>query len=106
MLGPGVLLVALALLPAGLTDRGTRRLTVAGLSLLVVSTLGTMLLQGVWASGANLVHTFAMTVWLGGLALILVALRPAERAADLAVVLPRFSRLALVAIATLIPPPP
>lgn len=190
VLGPGVLLIALALWPTGLADRRTRRLTLAGLSLLAVSTLGTMLLQGVWASGepmsalwtaadkldthsrrfdqvyavrsflllgfavalvvalsrsmqvvtrsrrlllgattvstvallatwppaghsavgggsalaiaANLVHTFAMTVWLGGLVLILVSLRPAERADDLAVVLPRFSRLALVAVTTLV----
>lgn len=190
VLGPGVLLVAVALWPAGLADRRTRRLTLAGLSLLALSTLGTMLLQGVWASGepisalwtdpasldthsrrfdevyavrsflllgfavvlvaalsrsvrvptrsrrlllgtttsstvallatwplvghsavgdgsalaiaANLVHTFAMTVWLGGLVLVLVSLRPAERAADLAFVLPRFSRLALTAVATLV----
>jgi len=189
-LGPGVLLVAVALWPAGLAERRTRRLTLAGLSLLVVSTLGTMLLQGVWASGqpisalwtapdtldthsrrfdqvyavrsflllgfavalvlalsrsvrvptrsrrlllgattvstvallatwpvvghsavgdgsalaiaANLVHTFAMTVWLGGLVLVLVTLSAAERAVDLAVVLPRFSRLALAAVTTLV----
>jgi hypothetical protein len=51
VLGPGLLLVAVALWPAGLAERRTRRLTLAGLSLLAVSTLGTMLLQGVWASG-------------------------------------------------------
>jgi len=190
LLGPGVLLIAIALWPAGLADRRTRRLALAGLSLLAVSTLGTMVLQGVWASGqpfsalwtapekldthsrrfdeiyavrsflllgfaaalvvalsrpvrvptrsrrlllaattvstvallatwplvghsavgdgsalavaANLVHTYAMTLWLGGLVLILVCLRPAERAADLALVLPRFSRLALIAVATLV----
>jgi copper transport protein len=188
--GPGVLLIALALWPAGLADRRTRRLAIAGLSLLAVSTLGTMLLQGVWASGeplnalwsapakldthsrrfdqvyairsflllgvavtlamalsrsvrvpnrsngvllgattvstvallstwplaghsasgdgsavavlVNLVHTFSMTVWLGGLVLIAVCLRPAWRAADLAAVLPRFSRVALVCAATLV----
>lgn len=190
VLGPGVLLVALALWPAALADRRTRRLTLAGLSLLGVSTLGAMLLQGVWASGqpfsalwtdpdrldthsrrfdqvyavrsflllgfaaalvvalsrsvrvprrarrlllgattvstvallatwpvvghsavgdgsalaiaVNLVHTFAMTMWLGGLVLIVVGLRGGERAADLAVVLPRFSRLALGAVAALV----
>lgn len=196
VLGPGVLLVALALWPAALADRRTRQLTLAGLTLLAVSTLGAMLLQGVWASGqpfsalwtapdrldthsrrfdsvfavrsflllgftaalvvalsrsvrvpkrsrrlvapssrlvlgattistvallgtwplvghsangdgsalaivVNLVHTLAMTVWLGGLVLILVGLRGA-RASDLAVVLPRFSRLALGAVATLV----
>jgi copper transport protein len=190
VLGPGVLLVAVALWPAALTERRTRRLTLAGLSLLAVSTLGTMLLQGVWASGqpisalwtapatldthsrrfdqiyavrsflllgfavalvlalsrsvrvptrsrrlllgattvssvallatwpvvghsavgngsalaiaVNLVHTFAMTVWLGGLVLVLVSLSAAERATDMAAVLPRFSRLALAAVATLV----
>jgi copper transport protein len=189
LLGPGVLLTALALWPEGLSESRTRRLVLAGLSFLAVSTLGTMLLQGVWASGepmsalwsapdkldthsrqfdrvyavrsyllfgfavlavtvsrwtqrptrssrpllaattastvalivtwplvghsaagdgsaaaiiANLVHTFAMTVWLGGLVLILVSLRRAERAADLAAVLPRFSRVALAAVATLV----
>lgn len=217
VLGPGVLLVALALWPAALADRRTRRLALAGLSLLAVSTLGAMLLQGVWASGqpfsalwttperldthsrrfdavfavrsfllvgftvalvvalsrsvrlpkrssrpvtrssrlvadssqlvtgssrlvtgssrlvlggttvstvallatwplvghsaigdasalaisVNLVHTFAMTVWLGGLVLIVVGMR-GEQAADLAVVLPRFSRLALAAVSTLV----
>lgn len=210
VLGPGVLLVALALWPAALADRRTRRLTLAGLLLLAVSTLGAMLLQGVWASGqpfsalwttperldthsrrfdavfavrsfllvgftvalvvallrsvrlpkrssrpvtrssrlaagssqlvtgssrlvlggttvatvallatwplvghsaigdasalaisVNLVHTFAMTVWLGGLVLIVVGMR-GEQAADLAVVLPRFSRLALAAVSTLV----
>lgn len=192
LLGPGVLLSALVLWPAGVGDRRMRRLTLVGLSMLAVSTVGTMLLQGVWASGepisalwaapekldthsrrfdqvyairsfllfsfavalvlaltlsrsvrvvtrsrrlmlgattvstvallvtwplvghsavgdgsafaimANLVHTFAMTVWLGGLVLILVCLRPAERADDLALVLPRFSRMALAAVATLV----
>ena len=196
VLGPGVLLFALVLWPAALADRRTRRLTLVGLSLLAVSTVGAMLLQGVWASGqpfsalwtapdrldthsrrfdqvfavrsflllgftaalvvalsrsgrvpkrsnrlvtgssrmvlgaaaastvallatwplvghsaigdgsalataVNLVHTFAMTVWLGGLVLVVVGLR-GERAADLAVVLPRFSRLALAAVATLV----
>ncbi len=190
LLGPGMLLVALALWPAGLTDRRTRRLMMAGLSLLVISTIAAMLLQGVWASGepfstlwtapekldtrsqrfdkvyavrsflllgfaaalvvalsrpvpvptrpgrllfglttassvallvtwplaghpaagdgsavaiaVNLVHTLAMTLWLGGLVLVLVCLRPMRRAVELAVVLPRFSRLALVAVATLV----
>ena len=51
LLGPGVLLTALALWPAGLAGGRTRRLTLVGLSLLAVSTVGTMLLQGVWASG-------------------------------------------------------
>ncbi|XAS67569.1 copper resistance protein CopC [Micrococcaceae bacterium Sec5.7] len=190
LLGPGVLLVTLGQWPAGLADRRARALTITGLSLLALSTVGTMVLQGIWASGepfsalwsapdkldthsrrfdqvyalrsylllgfavalvaalsrsahaptrprrvllgaatvstvalvatwplaghsasgdgsevamaANFVHTLAMTVWLGGLALILVALRPAERAPDLAAVLPRFSRVALASVAALV----
>ena len=53
-LGPGLLLVALLLWPDGLRDRTARRLALTGLGLLVVSTVGGMLLQGVWASGAPL----------------------------------------------------
>ncbi|MCW2601185.1 MAG: hypothetical protein JWM02_3014 [Frankiales bacterium] len=190
LLGPGVLLVVLGLWPAGLADRRTGRLTLAGLGLLVISTLGAMVLQGVYASGepfstlwtspekldthsrrfdevyavrsflligvavalmlarwsstlvptrprrlllgatavstvallatwplvghsaagggsavavaVNLVHTLAMTVWLGGLVVVLVCLRPSAHAADLAMVLPRFSRLALTAVAALV----
>jgi copper transport protein len=54
------------------------------------------------ALAANLSHVFAMTLWLGGLALIAVVLRPADRGADLATVLPRFSRLAFTCVATLV----
>jgi copper transport protein len=53
-LGPGLLLVALLLWPGALQDRRARRLVLGGLGLLVVSTVGGMLLQGVWASGAPL----------------------------------------------------
>jgi copper transport protein len=199
VLGPGLLLVACFLWRPGLGDRRTRRLLYAGLSLLVFSTLGEMLLQGVWASGrpfsaiwsspgtldtgsvkfdqlhalrfyllvafgvamvvalastpprtaprtgpvgltrgplpallavvstsgalmatwafaghsavgdlvplavtANLTHLVAMTMWLGGLAMIVVSLGPADRGADLATVLPRFSRLAFGCLSTLV----
>ena len=190
LLGPGVLLTALALWPAGLADGRTRRLTLVGLSLLAVSTVGTMLLQGVWASGepisalwsapetldshsrrfdevyalrsylvlgfagvlvaalsgsrrprdrprplllwltvastlallatwplvghaasgpavplavaVNLVHTFAMTGWLGGLVLLMVGLGRPEQVAELVALLPRFSRVAFTAVTTLV----
>lgn len=215
ILAPGVLLVTLALWPAGLAYRRTRRMLYLGLALLGVSALGSMLLQGVAASGrplsamwsapssldthsrkfdtlyalrfyllvlfglvlvaaistetkataraaavavkpgrrpskaapapaagpllprwamfaaivastlalmttwalaghaaagmqtaaaivADLVHVLAMTVWLGGLALLTITLRPAERAGDLAAVLPRFSRLAFSCVAVLV----
>ena len=228
-LGPGLLLVVCLLWRPGLGDKGIRRLLYAGLTLLALSTVGEMLLQGVWASGrplsaiwsspgtldtrshrfdqlhalrlyllvafgvalaaslagrasgsttssqtsgagaaarapstpskrgrataaqtttphtpagspwgrlpalagvaatsaalmatwafaghaavgdavplaiaANLTHVFAMTLWLGGLALVALILRPADRSADLATVLPRFSRLAFACVATLV----
>ena len=221
ILGPGVLLVTLTLWPAGLTDRRTRRMLYLGLSLLGVTALGSMLLQGVWASSrplstlwsapstldthsrrfdtlyavrfyllvvfgvllmatlsaqtttnrdavqrtgppsrkpaphatknrpsrrpvprpntwrralfpavvastvalmstwtlaghaaagiqpplaiaTDLLHVAAMTVWLGGLALLTVSLRPAARTAELAAVLPRFSRLAFGSVVVLV----
>jgi copper transport protein len=54
ILGPGVLLVTLLLWPAGLVLGRTRATLYAGLGLLGLSTLGSMLLQGVWASGRPL----------------------------------------------------
>jgi len=58
-------------------------------------------LQPAVAVGADLLHILAMTVWLGGLVLLNVSLRPADRVADLAAVLPRFSRLAFGCVAVL-----
>jgi copper transport protein len=179
-LGPGLLLVSLLLWPEGLRDRGARRVAFTGLGLLAASTIGGMLLQGVWASGAplsalwqapetldthsrkfdlvyawrafllvgfavamalaflsrsmpslsrrvllgavsvssvallvtwpvvghsavgpalallaNLAHSLAMVLWIGGLLFVAVTLSRADRTAELADVLPRFSRLAL-----------
>lgn len=49
------------------------------------------------------VHVAAMTVWLGGLALLLaVVLRPGVPAGDLGTALPRFSRLAAGSVAALV----
>jgi copper transport protein len=213
-LAPGVLLVALALWPACLAEVRTRRLLYLGLGLLAFSALGSMVLQGAWASsrplsaiwsspssldshsrkfdtlyalrfyllmafgllsvaavsaeasrvagsgvavdgrargkrnsdavptrrlvprwailmatvastlilmitwtlaghaatgiqtpaaiGADLLHVLAMTVWIGGLALLTIALRSTSRTADLAVVLPRFSRLAFSCVIVLV----
>ena len=58
-LGPGLLLVVLGLWRKGLSDRRTRRLIWAGLGLLVVSTMGAQLFQGVWASGQPLSAIFS-----------------------------------------------
>ena len=230
-LGPGLLLVVLALWRKGLADRRTRRLLWVGLGLLVASSMGAQLLQGVWVSGqslsaiwsspgslgshshrldqlyavryflvlafvcaltvtvlarpevaaaatsgadavvpdeprsetppaeqpdrdaaqdqgplqvswpqpsrglllalagvagaalvatwalaghsatgsvppvtitANILHLMALSLWLGGLALIAVSLRPASRADDLAAVLPRFSRLAFACVVVIV----
>ena len=208
-LGPGLLLVVLALWRDGLCERRTTRLLWGGLGLLVTSTVGGMLLQGLWADGqpfsaiwsapagldthsrrfdqiyavrfylvvafgitltaalagrpsapprvtatrrgapkrppampatprgrwvlalaattgtalmatwaiaghastgpevaitvaANLVHLMAMSTWLGGLALVAVALRPARLVDDLAAVMPRFSRLAFACVVVIV----
>ena len=204
--GPGALVVVLWLWPTGLSTRRIRRLLVAGMAALATSTVGGMLMQGVYASGQplsalwtdpsvldthshtfdtvyavriyllvalagvvaaalsvgrgwdvrprkgrgkelerdampsgrrgllagtvvatvavtatwpvaghaaasqltaltlafNLFHTLAMVVWLGGLAAILAGLGLPEHRATIARALPRFSRLALVSVATLV----
>ena len=212
ILGPGALLITLALWPAGLAMRRTRRTLFTGLALLGVSAFGSLFLEGVWASGlplraiwvspgsldthsrrfgtlyafrsyllvlfaallvavvsaktkaarqagapakgtairrrspvtprplvpnwaivaataistllligtwtlaghpaagfqtpiamfADLLHISAMTIWLGGLAVLTISLRPAERAADLAAVLPRFSKIAFSCVVVLV----
>jgi copper transport protein len=206
-LGPGALLVLLVLWPAGLADRRARRVVTAGVVVLLGSTLGGMLLQGVWASGlplsalwsspdaldthsrrfdvlfalrsylvvgfgavlagavlasaaqavprrrsrratadaavstvrrrreligavaaislvllgtwslaghpaagaltllavaADLLHLAAMAVWLGGLVLLATTFTRSDRAAELAAVVPRFSRLALACVTVLV----
>ena len=50
VLGPGLLVVCLLLWPETLADRRVRRLLGAGLGVLLVSTVGGMALQGVWAA--------------------------------------------------------
>jgi len=58
-LGPGLLLVLLGLWRKGLSDRRTRRFIWVGLGLLVASTMGAQLFQGVWASGQPLSAIFS-----------------------------------------------
>jgi copper transport protein len=56
-----------------------------------------------WALLSTSVHVAAMSVWLGGLAgLLLVLLRPGVPAGELAAALPRFSRIAFTAVTALI----
>ncbi|MFI0959987.1 copper resistance protein CopC [Streptomyces sp. NPDC021080] len=186
-LGPGVLLVALWLWPAGLRDRRTRVLVWGGAGLLAAGTLAVLAVDTVWADGrplaeawsgahahpysatadlayavrfysllalgaatavatasagrdrpakplvlattaavtvlwgtwpltghavdgryaplavaVDLVHLAAMTLWLGGLALVAAVLSRPAHLRELAVVLPRFSRLAFTAVVALV----
>lgn len=54
------------------------------------------------AAVADLVHLTAVSLWLGGLAVLLLAVLPRRRAAELATVVPRYSRLALGSVLTII----
>lgn len=186
-LGPGVLLVALWLWPAGLRDRRSRALVWGGLGLLATGTLGVLTVHTVWADGrplaeawsgsgshqhaatadlayavrfyallalgaatavatawagrdrparplvlavtaavvvlwgtwpttghavdgryaplavaADLIHLAAMTLWLGGLALVAAVLSRPAHLGELAAVLTRFSRLAFTAVVALV----
>ncbi|GAB3429919.1 copper resistance CopC/CopD family protein [Flindersiella endophytica] len=47
---------------------------------------------------ANLVHLIGMSTWIGGLVLLLAAVLPRRRAEELAVVMPRYSTLALTSV--------
>src|SRR5262249_15546825 len=51
---------------------------------------------------ADVLHLAAMAVWLGGLVMLLAGLLPLAGAAEVAVALPRFSRLAFGAVAVLV----
>jgi copper transport protein len=190
VLGPGVLLVLMLIWPDGLRDARVRRMSFVGLGLLVLSTAGGMVLQGIWASGAsftalwldpasldthsrkfdtvyavraylvvalvvvlafalrrdgartvrpsraiigaagvstialvatwplvshaavdavpvlatlaNLLHSLAMSLWLGGLAVIVACLTADEHATVRAPALRAFSKVALVAVVTLV----
>jgi copper transport protein len=53
VLGPGLILVLLLVWPEALREHRARVLVGTGLGLLSLSTLGGMVLQGVWASGAS-----------------------------------------------------
>ena len=55
----------------------------------------------VWAT-LDALHLTAASVWVGGLAMLTYAMLRRSTAADLAAVLPRWSRLAMVAILTLV----
>jgi copper transport protein len=54
------------------------------------------------AVAADLLHLAAMTMWLGGLALVAVSLARVALVAQLAAVLPRFSRVAFTCVVVLV----
>jgi putative copper export protein len=51
---------------------------------------------------ARLVHTVGISVWLGGLLVLFVVVLPRRRRDELLTVLPRFSRLATVAVGSVV----
>jgi copper transport protein len=83
---------------------------VAASAVLSVGLLATWALAGHAAIGdrvplavsATIAHLLAMCLWLGGLALVAVCLTASGRAADLAVVLPHFSRLAFACVGLMV----
>ena len=108
-----VLAVALAgaLLPAWCRGEAPERVQLLGAAVfavgLVLSTAAVgHPVAGPWpgfAVAVTAVHVAAMAVWVGGLVGLLTAvLRPQTVPADLAAVLPRFSRLAFVAVVALV----
>ena len=54
------------------------------------------------AAIADLVHLAAVSLWLGGLAVLLLAVLPRRRAGELSTVVPRYSRLAMGSVAAII----
>jgi copper transport protein len=79
---------------------------VLGLGLAVSTSAVGHAVAGPWTAGAlasTTVHVASMAVWLGGLAgLVIAVLRPGVPAGELAVAMPRFSRLAFAAISALV----
>ena len=60
---------------------------------------------GVWVAGAvpaDAVHVGAMSLWLGGLAVLGVALLPRGNLAEIRAAVPRFSGLAMICVATIV----
>lgn len=105
------LLAAGAVLTARLARRGasTRRsvvwsATATAVALGLVETvvlLGHSSAPGVLAASARLLHVLAVSLWIGGLVMLLFVVVPRRRVEELLVVLPRFSALATGAIAFL-----
>jgi len=88
-------------------DIPTSRSAVAGLGVVFLLTFSLSEHAGhgdlvpVWAM-LDALHLAAASIWVGGLAMLTYAMLRHSTAADLAAVLPRWSRLAMVAVATLV----
>jgi copper transport protein len=88
-------------------DIAAPRSAVAGLGVVFLVTFslsehaGQGSLVPVWAT-LDALHLAAASVWVGGLALLAYAMLGRSTAADLVAVLPRWSRLAMVAVLTLV----
>ncbi len=101
----GVLAAVLRTVPRG--PRAPQRLVLV-VSVVALALVATWPVVGHAATGArvplelalNLVHTAAMTLWLGGLALVLPSLR--RSGTEVARVLPGLSRLAFASVTTLV----
>jgi putative copper export protein len=52
-----------------------------------------------WGAIADFVHLAGVSLWLGGLAVLLVGVLPGRRSEELAFVVPRYSRLAMASVA-------
>lgn len=55
-----------------------------------------------WGALADLLHLLGAALWIGGLAMLAVAVLPRRRAGELAEVVPGYSRLAAVSVATIV----
>lgn len=58
--------------------------------------------EPVWAQVAGLVHLTGVVLWLGGLAMLLVGVLPRRNPDELGAVVPRYSRLAMVAVGLIV----
>jgi putative copper export protein len=89
-------------------DRTTRSrtwcATTTAVALGLVETLvllGHSSTPGALATGARLLHVLGVSLWIGGLVMLLCVVVPRRRVDELLVVLPRFSALATGAVAVL-----
>jgi copper transport protein len=105
-----VVLVALGRRPAPESGASLPVPLLAGGGLLGVALLATPGLAGHAATqdlvplaiASDVVHLVAVSLWLGGLALLAAAVLPRRRADELSVVVPRFSRIAFWAVITIL----